>query len=199
MEHDMSVSSLAQTLHLRFLLVSGSLRSASTNTAALLTLVEMAPRGLDCRIYDQMGNLPPFSPDVDRPPLHPEVARLRDAIHHADALVFSTPEYAGGLPGTLKNLLDWTIGDDQPGSIYHQPIGWINASPRAAAGAYGQLRTVLGYAHARIIDDACVHVAITTAMIGPEGRVDDKTSRAALFPVVDVLTRAADRSAHTPH
>lgn len=112
---------------------------------------------------------------------------LRGAIHKAHAIVFSTPEYAGALPGSFKNLLDWTIGDDQAGSIYDKPVGWINASPRGADGAHGELRNVLGYAHARIIDAACVRVPVTAQMIGPDGLIEDQSSRAVLAGVLAVL------------
>ena len=75
----------------------------------------MAPEGVECHLYDRLADLPAFNPDDDRHPLDPEVQRLRAAIHQADAILFSTPEYAGALPGSLKNLLDWTIGDEEPG------------------------------------------------------------------------------------
>ncbi|HEX6392744.1 MAG TPA: NADPH-dependent FMN reductase [Acidimicrobiales bacterium] len=179
------------------LLVSGSLRTTSTNTALLRTTAEVAPEGVDCRIYDRIARLPAFNPDDDRHPLHPEVQRLRDAIHQADAILFSTPEYAGALPGSLKNLLDWTIGDEQAGSIYGKPVGWVNASPRGAEGAHGELRTVLGYAHARLIDSACVQMPVTSQMIGLNGLIADATSRAALTDVLTALT-AATTSASAP-
>ncbi|HXQ62528.1 MAG TPA: NADPH-dependent FMN reductase [Acidimicrobiales bacterium] len=178
----------------RVLLVSGSLRSASTNTAVLRTAAEVAPGGTGCRIYDRLARLPAFDPDEDRRPLHPEVELFREAIHEADAIVFSTPEYAGALPGSLKNLLDWTIGDDQVGSIDDKPVGWINASPRGADGAHAELRTVLGYAHARIIEAACVRVPVTPTMIGHAGVIEDEPARASVARVLAALARAVHAS-----
>jgi NAD(P)H-dependent FMN reductase len=177
----------------RFLLVSGSLREASSNTAVVRTAAEVAPEGVECQLYDGLGRLPAFNPDDDRQPLPLEVVSLRRAIHEADAVVFSTPEYAGALPGSLKNLLDWTIGDDQAGSIYNKPAAWINASPRGAEGAHGELRTVLGYAHAAILDAACVHVPITPAVIGADGVVTDEVSRAAIAGALGVLAEGIVR------
>ncbi len=81
-------------------------------------------------LYEHMADLPHFNPDHDVDPLHPAVADLRTTIGAAGAVLFSTPEYAGALPGSFKNLLDWMIGDVQTGSIYEKPVGWINASPR---------------------------------------------------------------------
>jgi NAD(P)H-dependent FMN reductase len=187
---------LNETVGRRLLLISGSLRTASTNTAVLRTLAAVVPADIDCWIYDHLEDLPPFNPDADRPPLPPEVTRLREAVHRADAIIFSTPEYAGALPGAFKNLLDWTIGDDQPRSIYDKPVGWINASPREAAGAYGELRVVLGYAHARIAEAACIQVPITTAMIGPDGLIDDSASRAALSRLAEPRAWSADPACH---
>jgi chromate reductase, NAD(P)H dehydrogenase (quinone) len=174
----------------RFLLMSGSLRRASTNAALLRTTVQLAPEGIDCSIYDRLDKVPPFNPDEDRHPLHPEVQWMRDTIHEADAILFSTPEYAGALPGTLKNWLDWAIGDDQVGSIYEKPVGWLNASPRGADGAHRELRTVLSYAHARIIEAACVRIPVTGAMIGADGLVHDDTSRSALAGALAVVAGA---------
>jgi len=176
---------------LRLLLVSGSLRAVSTNTAVLRTLAEVAPDDVDCRLYDELEALPAFNPDAEGPSLPPAVQRLRDAIHRADAIVFSTPEYAGALPGSFKNLLDWSIGDDHADSIYEKPVGWINASPRVAAGAYAELQTVLGYAHARVVAAACVQLAVTSTMIGPDGRIADEPVRGELVRLVEVLATSA--------
>ncbi|HEX4865448.1 MAG TPA: NADPH-dependent FMN reductase [Acidimicrobiales bacterium] len=172
------------------LLVSGSLRQASASSAILRSAAFVAPDGIECLTYDGLGRLPAFNPDDDRPPLSAQVESLRAAIRRADAILFSTPEYAGALPGSLKNLLDWTIGDDQPGSIYRKPVAWLNVSLRGAQGAHQELRNVLGYAHARIVDAACAHVPVSTAMVGPDGLIADDTARATLAHAVDALAKA---------
>ncbi len=157
----------------RLLLVSGSLRRLSASTAALRAAARVAPPGVTAVVYERLGHLPPFNPDDDIEPLHPEVVFLRNEVHAADAIVFSTPEYAGALPGSFKNLLDWAIGDDQPGSIYEKPVAWLNTSPRGAEGAHRELRTVLGYAHAAIVEAACQTVPVTLAMLSPDGALTD--------------------------
>jgi NAD(P)H-dependent FMN reductase len=141
-------------------------------------------------MYDRLARLPAFNPDDDRHPLHPEVQWLRTAVHQADAIIFSTPEYAGALPGSLKNLLDWTIGDEEPGSIYEKPVGWVNVSPRGSEGAHRELQTVLGYAHARVIGAACAHIPVTSQMVGLDGCIEDDASRAALAAVLEALSAA---------
>ena len=94
----------------RILLISGSTRGASTNTALLRTACDVSPRGVEPELYDGLTGLPHFNPDDDADPLPPAVADLRARIAAADAVLFCTPEYAGALPGSFKNLLDWTVG-----------------------------------------------------------------------------------------
>src|SRR5207247_532328 len=120
-------------------------------------------------------------------PFHPAVAELRAAVRETDAVLFSTPEYAGALPGSFKNLLDWMIGDDKAGSIYEKPVAWINPSAHGAVNAVGSLRTVLGYAHASTIDAACVDIPITQAAIGDDGLIADASIRATISGVLTTL------------
>jgi chromate reductase, NAD(P)H dehydrogenase (quinone) len=138
----------------RVLLISGSTRSTSTNSAFVRTAALCTP---DAVVYDGLDRLPHFNPDLDTEPLPAEVAELRAAIDGADAVLFCTPEYAGTLPGSFKNLLDWCVG----GTVMtDKPVAWVNvaADPRRGGGAAATLATVLGYVQARIVEQACVHI-----------------------------------------
>jgi NAD(P)H-dependent FMN reductase/ketosteroid isomerase-like protein len=129
-----------------------------------------------------MAALPHFSPDDDREgePVHPAVADLRAAIADADAVVICTPEYAGALPGALKNLLEWTVGD---GGLYGKPVAWFNvagpAAPTGGADAHASLAKVLGYVGADVVDAACARVPVSRAQLGPDGLVGDAGIRSA--------------------
>jgi NAD(P)H-dependent FMN reductase len=171
----------------RVLLVSGSLRRASINTAVLRSALRCAPEAVQVSLYEGMAALPAFNPDDDRDPLLLPVADLRRQIWDADALVFSTPEYAGDLPGSFKNLLDWTVGDDQPGSIATKHVGWVNVSTRGAAHAHDALRRVLGYVGAEIVGPACVELPVTRDMIGTDAFVDDPAVLQQLTRVLQAL------------
>lgn len=177
----------------RLLLVSGSLRDLSTTAATLRTAGQVAPADVVAERYDGLGLLPHFNPDDDGPSLPPAVEHLRHRVHEADAVLFCTPEYAGALPGSFKNLLDWLIGDDQPRSIYEKPVAWINASPRGARLAHDSLRVVLDYAHARIVEDAIANLGLTAADIGPDGTVVAPDLRAAIAASVARLAAAVVR------
>jgi chromate reductase, NAD(P)H dehydrogenase (quinone) len=170
------------------LLISGSLRNGSTNTAVLRTAQSIAPDIVTTLLYDGVDTLPHFDPDRDRDPLPPAVVQLREAIHAADAILFCTPEYAGGLPGSFKNLLDWTIGDAESRSIYEKAVAWLNASATTGAhDAHESLRKVLGYAHAVIIDDACASIPVTRAALGSDGLIADPAIRSAIVDAVNTL------------
>jgi chromate reductase len=174
----------------RVFLISGSLRQASTNAAALRTILQLAPDSVACTLYDGMADLPAFNPDLDEDPLPAPVARLRQHIRGADALLFSTPEYAGGLPGSFKNLLDWAVGDGQPGSIYEKRVAWLNVAARGAPYAHESLRRVLGYVAAQIVEAACLEIPVTDAMVGADGLVMDHSARLGLSRALEILAGA---------
>jgi chromate reductase len=140
----------------RLLAFSGSLRKASTNTALLGAVSLLAPEGMTIEIYDGLARLPHFNPDLDVDPLPASVADLRARVGTADGLLFSSPEYARGVPGSLKNALDWLVSSDVfPG----KPVAFLHASERGVI-AQAALRLILETMSARIIDEASISVAL---------------------------------------
>jgi NAD(P)H-dependent FMN reductase len=173
------------------LLVSGSLRSGSTNTAVLRTAQAVAPAGLRCVLYGGVGGLPHFNPDDDGDAVPAAVRELRVLVHGADVLLLCTPEYAGALPGSLKNLLEWLIGDDDALSIYRKPVAWINASPRGATEAHESLRAVLRYAHASLLDEVNAEIPVTSVLVGADGEIHDEGVRARIGRTMRALAESA--------
>jgi NAD(P)H-dependent FMN reductase len=182
----------------RILLVSGSTRSGSTNTAVLRTAPSVAPDGVTTGLYTGLADLPAFNPDEDHEPLHPAVADLRRQIAAADAILFCTPEYAGALPGSFKNLLDWTVGG---GEIYGKPVAWINvasvAAPTGGADAHESLAKVMGYVGVDVVSQACARAPMSRGAIGADGLVTDADVRARLADVLRVLAHHVQPSVHT--
>ncbi len=130
-------------------------------------------------VFDDCAVLPHFNPDDDHEPLPAAVVGLRNAISGADAALFCTPDCAGTLPGSLKNLLDWTVGGTE---LTGKPVAWakVAADPRRGEGAHATLATVLGYVQANIVTSACRHVPISREMVGPDGLVANPTAREAI-------------------
>ncbi|HKS47228.1 MAG TPA: NADPH-dependent FMN reductase [Amycolatopsis sp.] len=168
------------------LTICGSTRAGSTNAAVLRTVAAVAPEPVVVDGYDGLSGLPHFNPDDDREPLHPAVADLRGRIKEAGALLFCTPEYAGALPGSFKNLLDWTVGAE---AMYHKPVAWINASSSltGAKHAHESLRIVLGYLNVDLVEQACVHIPVGRDLLGEDGLVHDERTRERIAAAVTAL------------
>ncbi len=178
---------------MRVLLVSGSTRGGSANTAALVTAAALAPPGVTTELYQGLAGLPAFNPDHDGDLLPEPAAELRRAIERADAVLFCTPEYAGTLPGSFKNLLDWTVGG---GQLYEKPVAWLNvAAANRGLGAQQTLASVLGYVGAVIVEPACRHIPVDRSAIGPDGIISDPGFAAGLAQAWAELTRHAEQSA----
>lgn len=132
--------------------ISGSLRAGSSNTAALRAAARLAPAGVEVVPFDGIAALPFFNPDLDRDTVPEAVDAMRKLVGRVDGILISSPEYARGVAGVLKNALDWLVGSHEfPG----KPVALINTSPRATH-ALAALTLTLETMSARIATEACV-------------------------------------------
>jgi NAD(P)H-dependent FMN reductase len=140
---------------IQLLALSGSLRSKSSNTELLRAAAALAPDDLTVELYDGIGELPHFNPDLDDA-LPSSVAELRARVATAAGLLISCPEYAHGVPGSFKNALDWLVGGPE---FICKPVALFNTSPRSS---YAQdslaetIRTMTG----RIISEASLSLPL---------------------------------------
>lgn len=137
------------------LALSGSLRSASINSAFCRALARLAPPPVRVTVYAGMAALPLFNPDLDAAPPAP-VLDLRAAVAAADVLLIASPEYAHGISGVMKNALDWLVACE---TAAYKPVALVNTSPRASH-AYAALAEVLRTMSAQIIPDASLTVPL---------------------------------------
>jgi NAD(P)H-dependent FMN reductase len=112
---------------MRFLAICGSLRAASTNRALLEAFVRHAPEGLAVDLCETVRHLPLFDPDREGSGRPPAVVELARRVGAADALLIASPEYAHGIPGPLKNALDWLVSGSE---IPNKPVMLVHASVR---------------------------------------------------------------------
>ncbi|MFG2503343.1 NADPH-dependent FMN reductase [Streptomyces sp. NPDC048441] len=167
------------------LLLSGSLRAGSSNETVLRTAQDVAPSDVRTLRYEGLATLPHFNPDDDTDPLPRPVVELRAAIDEAAAILVCSPEYAGTLPGSFKNLLDWTVGGTE---ISDKPVAWVNAAaPGRGEGAAATLRLVLDYTGAAIVEQACVRIPVDRGTVGEDGVITDPDARKQLADVLDQL------------
>jgi chromate reductase len=114
--------------------LSGSLRAGSSNAALLRAAIACAPPALAISFDEQaIATLPHFNPDLDVDPAPPAVAAFRAQLAAAEGVIICSPEYAHGVPGALKDALDWIVSS---GELMEKPILLLNASP--AGGTYAQ-------------------------------------------------------------
>jgi NAD(P)H-dependent FMN reductase len=171
--------------------ISGSLRKHSSNAALLRAAARVAPSGVRVTLYDALGGLPHFTPDLDEegtePP--PAVAALRRLLIGADAVLISSPEYAHGVPGAMKNLLDWLVST---GELVDKPVALLNASPVGGRFAQEALLETLRTMNWKVIGDACrIEPFVARKIVG---ELKDDAALDVLAAAVAALARAAERT-----
>lgn len=145
---------------MQILTIPGSLRAVSLNKSLLRAAMRLAPPRTSIALYDQVGDLPHFNPDLEGPgheALEPEpVKEFRAVLQQSDAILISSPEYAHGVPGSLKNALDWVVGS---GELIGKPIGLLKTSPYSTH-AHAALTEILTTMDAHVIAEASLTVPL---------------------------------------
>jgi NAD(P)H-dependent FMN reductase len=156
--------------------ISGSLRAGSLNTSVLEAAASLAPDGMAVSLYRGLAGLPHFNPDLDVEPAPPAVVDWRSLLKSADGVLFSVPEYAHGVPGSLKNALDWVVGS---GEFVDKPVAFFHASPRGTF-AHALLAETLTVMSARLIPEANVTLSILKKGITADEITTDAAMSGAL-------------------
>jgi chromate reductase len=165
-------------MQIRIIAISGSLRSGSSNTVLLRTAAAIAPRDMSIDLYDGIDRLPFFNPDLDGDEVPAAVESFRAEMRSAHGLLICSPEYAHGVPGVLKNALDWLVGATR-GEIVDKPVALINASPRATH-AQASLVDTLGMMSAKVVADVRVTDSFKSKALDETSLQSDPDVRRAL-------------------
>ncbi len=172
------------------LCISGSLRQASTNSALLGATKLLSPHTMDLNIWIGAGDLPHFNPDLESSTLPETVQHLRALAADCDGIIFACPEYARGIPGTFKNVLDWLVGSE---TFFGKKIALFNASPRASA-AQDALRVVLTTMAAEIIEEACIAVPLISKTLTSKQIADDIAMAEKISSALRILGEKLDKA-----
>ncbi len=132
--------------------ISGSLRAGSYNSALLRAAVSLAPPGMKIEVYSGLRALPPYDQDLDTDDPPSPVADLRARIRAADGLLIATPEYNYGVPGVLKNAIDWASRPAATSPLKRKPVAVMGAAP----GAFGSVRAQLSLRQSLLWTDSDV-------------------------------------------
>jgi chromate reductase len=163
---------------MRILAVSGSSRSESLNTALLREAARLAPAGAEVELWDGIADLPIYGQDLEGDDVPESVRRLREDWGSADAILFSTPEYNGSVPGGLKNAVDWASRPKGDAALLNRTVAVVGASTGQFGALWAQqdLRRILGTAGARVVGEPV-----------PVSRAHEGFDEAAVEGVRDVL------------
>ena len=123
----------------KILAISGSTRLNSTNLNLIKAIIALFAKELDVKIFQGLSDIPHFNPDFDTEHLPENVLEFRRQLNEADGILISTPEYAMGVPGTLKNAIDWTVSSME---FSHKPVGLITASSSGQKAHLSLLETL---------------------------------------------------------
>jgi chromate reductase, NAD(P)H dehydrogenase (quinone) len=173
---------------MKVLAVSGSLQAASSNTRFLHAARDLAPAGVDVDIFESVGAIPHFNPDLVAPGA---VTDFRARIAAADGVLIASPEYAHEMPGSLKNALDWVVGS---GELYGKPVAIVCVSPRPNGGLYAReaIERTLGAQGSIVVSSTTV--AVVKHDVGDDGAFNEQVrdgvaSVLAAFRTVELPAR----------
>ena len=175
----------------RVLAISGSLRRQSSNTALIGAALRLASDTVELTIYSSLGSLAHFNPDNDGVDVPEPVREWRTKLQESDAVLISSPEYAHGVPGTLKNALDWVVGS---GELIGKPIALINASARATH-AWAALAETVTVMSARLVREESITLPLDGRHLDADAIAQDPTLSRALRSAIELLASAARQPA----
>jgi chromate reductase, NAD(P)H dehydrogenase (quinone) len=177
---------------MRILGIPGSLRAASTNRGLLRAAQELTPPGAEIEIFD-LRKIPPYDGDVETAGDPEPVAEFKQSIRDADALLIATPEYNRGIPGVLKNAIDWASRPALAPPLAGKLVAVMGASTGmgGAVNAQRQLREALAFPRAHVLEEPKLLVASSYEKFDADGRLVDEETRARIGDLLESLMIAA--------
>ncbi len=173
----------------RLLALCGSLRAVSVHRSLLYAAQSVLPEGVSLSIYQGLADIPLFNPDLEGQGNDPvAVESFRAALRECDGLLIASPEYAHGVPGALKNALDWIVGS---GELSGKPVAVLNASP-ASTHAWNALIEIVRTMDARLVEEACVRIPLATNRTTAGEILASPALRELLAGALSVLALAAN-------
>lgn len=168
--------------------ICGSLRAGSSNAGLLEAARRLAPPGVEVGVFDGLGGLPHFNPDLDGEDPPQAVRAFRANVGSAQAVLISSPEYAHGVPGSLKNALDWLVSS---GELMAKPVALLNASSSGGEFANPALIEILRTMSANVVIEACLLAAFVRRKVEAHAAPVDPEIAQAVRASLEALARAA--------
>jgi len=176
---------------IKILAISGSTRSSSSNLNLINAITKLAADQFEVSVFDGLTGLPHFNPDMDHEPVAEPVAAFRRQIRAADGVLICTPEYAIGVPGTLKNAIDWTVSSME---FSRKPVALITASLSGLRAHESLLGTLLIIESNMTSETQLVISGVKTKVSG-DGEITDEHTLESVKKLIASLTAMINGSA----
>jgi NAD(P)H-dependent FMN reductase len=170
--------------------ICGSLRAGSSNSVLLHAAAALAPAGMTVQVFEGIGGLPHFNPDLDTDAPPETVRAFRALLASAQAVLISSPEYAHGVPGTLKNALDWIVSS---GELMDKPVALLNASAGGGEFANPALIEILRTMSAKVATEACLLAGVVRRRVDVAAAIEDPEIAAAVRSALAALAASLTR------
>ena len=155
----------------QILAISGSMRQHSINLSLIKAIIRLYSDKVNIKICKELSAIPHFSPDLDNEIPPSGVSNFRNQLKEADGVLICTPEYAMGVPGTLKNAIDWIVSSMQ---LSHKPVALITAST-AGQKAHQSLLDTLRIIEANISEGSQLLISQIKTKIKDDNIIDPDT------------------------
>jgi len=173
----------------KVLAICGSTRENSSNHQLIIAISELFSTQFQIVPAANIGTLPHFNPDNNLEDIPAEIIILRQQIKNADGVLICTPEYAHGIPGSLKNLIDWTVSSN---SFSGKPTALITASTDGTF-AHGALLEVLKTIEAKNIENLHLLIQFIRTKFDEENKIKDERTLIAIKELMSGLIQTMDK------
>ena len=175
--------STSQSLR-KVIAISGSIRANSTNLNYIKAIIELSKNKFDVDIFDGLTELPHFNPDLDTASPPQKIIDFRAKLQAYDGILICTPEYAMGVPGTLKNAIDWTVSSME---FSEKPVALITASSVGQKGHASLLET-LKIIEAKITEETQLLIPHAKTKISKDNKITNKETLLEITSLINVFT-----------
>lgn len=168
----------------KILAISGSTRKSSSNLNLIKAIADLTSETFVVNIFEGLSNLPHFNPDSDNENVSETVTDFRRQLRDADGILICTPEYAIGVPGTLKNAIDWTVSTME---FSKKPVALITASLSGEKAHQSLLGTLL-IIEAQMTADTQLLISFIKTKVNDDFKITDKKTLNSVIQLIQSLT-----------
>lgn len=175
--------------------ICGSLREGSLNKGLLQAAVELAPEGMEISIYTRLGDIPPYNDDVFQKGDPEPVAHMKAFIGSAAAILIATPEYNYGVPGVLKNAIDWASRPSGKCVLNRKPAALMGCSPGLGGTIRAQhaLRQSFVFTETHVMSQPEIKIPSAATLFDAAAKLTDEKSREYVKKFLDAFAKWIER------